>query len=580
MSERPRATPPKRSGKARDRERAALAELIEVERAIATLEGRNVENAEHLVAFRRDAEQRKAALEKVLAATRAEQARRRRLLPLKIAAAVVGLGVLAVFGVQVTRLTSAQLAERSAAIDAASGAAKRFEPAFTPVRTVVGADAFTFGTGAGTCVIAVAAGTKGGAHLRMERGGATREADGSIGFCSCKGEEVQITASGEGLVATVVVKASADAIGGDDALAAAPIRPALVIPETADRACVETAFDAWLASGKAAPPRPEADKLTADERRLVQSGLALVAFADADAPFVVAPPATDACLLALSRAGGLAVRRKAGDRALATKRGAIGLCAKDVSGLSVWRDGPGEILVFEGPRARLGGLLGLRETAQRAGVPVTVWTPPDDLADDARAALMASGIAVAPGGGSGERPGAIALSTDARSTLTASSAGRDVACLPPLDVGALQTLCLEGRPGAFDASGAMSGAFRAPAPLWLALPKAPDRPALERALELLAFARRMSAEGFELTSLVGATLTPRGADVTGRSGEKEIVAIVVSPDRPFVHTLSVGAPWTLATPQRTLISPGEPLQLIATPRYAGAAKREFVVWRR
>ena len=379
-----------------------------------------------------------------------------------------------------------------------------------------------------------------------------------------------------------MLKASADAIGGDDALAAAPIRPELVIPETTDRACAETAFDAWLASGKAAPPKPEGDKLTADERRLVQSGLALVAFGDAEAPFVVAPPATDACLLAVSRGGGgVTLRRKAGDKALATKRGAIGLCAKDASGLSLWRDGPGELLVFQGPRARLGGLLGLRETAQRAGLPITTWTPPEELADDARAALMASGIAVAPGGdGGSERPGAIALSTDARSTLTASSAGRDVACLPALDVGALQTLCLETRTGAFDASGAMSGVFRAPAPLWLALPKAPDRPALDRALELLAFARRMSAEGFELTSLVGAKLTPRGADVTGRSGEKEIVAIVVSPDRPYVHTLSVGAPWTLATPQRTLVSPGEPLQLIATPRYAGAAKREFVVWRR
>ncbi len=572
--------PPKRGGKARDRERAALAELVEVERAIATLEGRNVENAEHLVVLRRDAEQRKAALERVLATARDEQARRRKVLPFKVMGAVVGLGVLAGIGVQVTRLTSDQLTERSAAITAASDAAKRFEPAFTNVRTAVGADTFTYSAGAGTCAIAVAAGTRGGGHLRLERGNVTREADGSLGFCSCKAEDVQITATGEGLVAAVVLKASADGIGGADALGAADPKPALVIPETLDRACAEANFDAWLTEQKTAPRKPEQEHLTAAERTLELSGLTLVGFGGADAPFVIAPRATDACLLALSRGGGLSLRRKGGDRSLSTKRGAVGICAKDASALSVWRDGPGDLVVFEGPRTRLGGLLGLRETAQRAGLPITVWTPPEDLAEDARAALTASGIAMAPGGTGAERTAAIALSTDGRSTLTASSAGRDVACRPALDVGTLQTLCIEGRAGAFDASGAMSGVARAPAPLWLSLPVAPDRAALDRSLELLAFARRMSAEGFELTSLVGATLTPRGADVTGRSGEKEIVAIVVSPAKPYLHTLSVGAPWTLATPQRTLLAPGEVLQLSATPRYVGAAKREFVVWRR
>jgi membrane-bound ClpP family serine protease len=81
----PTAGPP--GGKtAAARERAALAELVEVERALAALEGRNVEDAEHLVTQRRDAEKRRAAIEQIIAASRAEMARQRRLLPYKIAA--------------------------------------------------------------------------------------------------------------------------------------------------------------------------------------------------------------------------------------------------------------------------------------------------------------------------------------------------------------------------------------------------------------------------------------------------------------------------------------------------------------
>ena len=96
----------------------------------------------------------------------------------------------------------------------------------------------------------------------------------------------------------------------------------------------------------------------------------------------------------------------------------------------------------------------------------------------------------------------------------------------------------------------------------------------------MAFARRMAADGFELTSLVGATLTGDRAEVTGRSGEKEIVALVISSSKPFVHMLGTGAPWTLDAPRRTPLTPGQVAKLRAWPEYTGAAKREFVVWRR
>ncbi|MFO0588436.1 MAG: hypothetical protein U0441_12880 [Polyangiaceae bacterium] len=580
MPERPGARPPRSRGKARDREREALAELIEVERAIAALEGRNVDNAEYLIDARLKAEERKVALEQVLAAAREEMATRRKKLPFKVAGIVAGLAVLGAAGAWIAKATSAQLQWRADAADAANEAAKPFARGFTTVRTEVGSDPFTFAAGGGTCTIVVAAGTKGSAHIRVERGGVTNEADGSLAFCSCKAEDAQITAAGQGLVAAVVMKAQAESVGGADALVTMSPPPGRVVPEAVDRACAEAAFDGWLAGSSAAAPKADPDRLVSEERALGLAGLAHVAFSEGDAPFVVVPPAKESCALAVSRGGGLALRKKGGDRSIATKKGAVGACGKDLAGLSVWRTSPGDVVVFEGPRARVGGLLGLREIAERAGFRGAVWTASVYLADAARAALAASGISIAPGTDASDRPGAIALSTDARSTITGSSVGKEAACRPLVDVGVLQAMCLEGRAGAFDASGAQGGFARAAAPLWLATPPSPDRAALDRGLALLAFARRMTAEGFELTSLVGATLTPRGAKVTGRSGEKEVVAIVVSPAAPYVHGLSVGPAWTLEQPQRTLLAPGEVVELTATPRYAGSAKREFVVWRR
>jgi hypothetical protein len=308
-----------------------------------------------------------------------------------------------------------------------------------------------------------------------------------------------------------------------------------------------------------------------------------VAASDDGAPYVlVPPPATDLCALAVRREPGpLSLRLKGGERVLSSKRGALGFCAKDAAGWSVWGEGAGSIALFAARRARVGGLVGLKDMASRASMPVAVWTPSDDLKEDARDALAASGIPPALAGLAPGRPAVFALSTDVRSTLTRGHDGGTVACRPPLDVGAFQALCLEARPGDFSPGGTMQGFARGPQPLWLALPRGPDAAALERALDVLTFARRMTALGFELTSLVGATFTPRGLKVTGRNGENEIVAIVVSAHKPYLHTLSAGAPWTLAEPSITPLAPSDTLELAATPKLApGPGPREFIVWRR
>jgi hypothetical protein len=564
------------------KERAALAELIEVERAIAALEGRMVENAEHLVVLRHDAEKRKEALEQSILAMREQAERRRKRLPYQIAATVVALGLTAALGVVATRDVRARLAERDKAMESLTLAAKLFTPRFSTTRTVSGAEPFTVTSPEGRCFLVLASTTQGPAQLRVEREAAAREAKGSIAWCSCKAEEIKVEATGPEPLFTLVLEAPAAAVGGADVVAFLPPRPDATFGETVDRACAEAAFDAWAAAQKVELHVPAQRRR--EEEALIAQGLSFVELGLADVPFLVPPASSDACIIALSRGAGdaLSLRLTGGERPLSTKWGGLGFCAKDVSGLSVWHEGgTGEVALFSAPRARIGGVLGLREAAARAGVTITAWTPRDELDADAHAALAAAGIGLAMSDYAGKRGAVIALSTDIRSLLTVTDAGPDVACDPKLEAGAIQATCIEGHPGAFAPVGALPpGVVRGPRPLWLALPEKPTRADLERSLGVLSFARRMSASGYELTTLVGATLTPDGLTVTGRSREKEVIAIVVSSKPPYLHTLSSGAPWTLADPKATLLVPGKEIVLRATPRYDGHAQREFVVWRR
>ncbi|MEZ4312087.1 MAG: hypothetical protein R3F14_29010 [Polyangiaceae bacterium] len=112
------------------------------------------------------------------------------------------------------------------------------------------------------------------------------------------------------------------------------------------------------------------------------------------------------------------------------------------------------------------------------------------------------------------------------------------------------------------------------------MPASPKPADLSRALDLLAFARKMSAAGFEASSLVGATLTPEGLEVSGRSGETEVVALATSPSPPHVHILYSNLPWTLAEPRPTALIQGAVMKLRAEPRFLGRGPREFVVFRR
>ena len=87
-------------------------------------------------------------------------------------------------------------------------------------------------------------------------------------------------------------------------------------------------------------------------------------------------------------------------------------------------------------------------------------------------------------------------------------------------------------------------------------------------------------ECFTLITLEAVRETPEGAEVSGRAGEREVIAIALSSTPPFVSTLSDGPPWTLDdAPRKIPLAPGSTLPLVATPKYIGKP-HELVVFRR
>lgn len=571
-----------------DAEQSALAELADVERALASLEGRDTGKAQDMVLARRDAEKRRGELEQLVRATRSElQARKRRQ---QIGLAAGGLFLLFLAGLGATLWP--KFRSQSAKRDTATAATEAFSAPFSAAGFRVGETAWGPGEAVvqgakGQCFIVVAASTWGSAHLKVKRELSIVEADTSVGWCSCGPERVQVTSSGSGPIAVHVLSAPARQVGGADMLAATTPHPAAVVAETVDRACAEASLDEYLAAARPA----SADKpapTTKEESALLQVGMTLVTVGAADTPFLGVPAAKDSCFLARSRSpesDALSLRIKGGGRPVAGKRDAVAFCARSPEGLSVWHDGKGAVALFSMASAKAGGLLGLRDLATRAAVPTVGWVAGDDLVADARDTLQASGVgpSYVLEATAFAQAALVALSTDEHSTLAIEDKPGRVACRPAVKQGVAQALCLVPQPGAWTPLGELpTGTVLAKRPSWLPLSPTGGAAQLQTSLDLLAFARRMTAEGFEVTALTGATSTADGAEIIGRAGDKEVVAVALTLQPPFLHTLSDAAPWSLyGAPRAVPLAPGKTVRLRATPPPAGApSSREILVFRR
>ncbi|EYF00936.1 hypothetical protein [Chondromyces apiculatus] len=574
-----------------DQERRALKELAEVERAIAILEGRSEGNAEDLAFARKEAERLRDAVTTALDRVDHNMREARRARIHRALGATLLVGAIAAGAFLILPRARSYVSARATMMEAVDKAAAPFlREGFELTESSSGKAPLTVAGERGRCYVAIAGAESGTPQVRVERGPVSVEGN-SVGLCGCGMEPLIFSVKGGEGVELRVLAAPVAVTGGADLLHILPTPPEARVAESADRRCAEEGIDAFITA------HPPAGAGEARETRVEALGLRRVASAPASTPLVVLPAVKETCFLAQSDDpdDALSLRLPGGERPIQKARGAIVACGRALEGVSVWREGRGELTVFSAPARLAGGLLGMRELATLAGRTAEVWTPPDDHTFDAEMTLIASGLGpLAPGesattppkGEAPAAPGAYALflaaSTDKRSLLDVPDKAPDTLCRPPVHIGVAHGLCLETRPGALGDPGSFPpGTARAKRPSWLPVVRG-NRAQQERALDVLAFARRMAVSGFELTSLTGFVEIPGGIEVTGRSGEKEIVALVLSQSPPYVYPLTDGPAWTLSgDPQVIQLPAGKSVKLKAVPPLLGPrSSRETILWRR
>jgi hypothetical protein len=565
--------------------------LTEVERAISVLEGRHPEHEKRRRETRAGIERRRGEIEVELA----RNARSRRLRALGVTVLAIAAGIAGFFMWRLGMRTRAL----QASLDAIETpwSARGFAPAASNLLTA-GPSIETDLSGGG-CFVGLAATD---APLKATLAGAAEPVTGarSVAWCTCGPSHVRLDAAASTApVALAVMRADATALGGAFARSWLDFTPG-GWGETG-RECADTMLDAWLAAGHPAHVEPDAAWLVSDPSRVAlrRAGLKVVGAVEPAHPFGLVALAAGSCLLAVAGAPEpLSLRATGGERLVANARGALAWCSATPATLTVWRDGAAPVAILAGAAARIGGRLGVRETAEVAGITLTLpaaGLANTDLAWDAASLLSASALANVEPAPLGTDPGptdgrAIALSLTLGATPIWGPERVVIACDPPLaqltssPATSLDAICAPASPVAwFNKKDAPAGAARGTLPVWLSPLEGRHEPdAVARIPELLALTRRLAREGFEATSLEGVTELPDGVRVIGRAAEDAVVAIGLAPRPPWALPYSNGVPWDLGDAPRVVpLQPGETVKLVpATPPTAPLDTRRTVVFRR
>jgi hypothetical protein len=559
--------------------------LTEVERALSVLEGRHPEHEKIRRQTREAAEQRRGELEVELG--RNSRARLRRTL------ALTTVGVALAIGGWFAWKMAARTRSIQAALDVTEapwigrGFARVDSNELTAKRTLE-AD-----FPAVSCFVAA---TTADGILRVNTGSASLEGRRSVAWCSCAAGHASIDApsAGDGLT---LLRVDGSALGGSLARTWVDFTPGAWGDE-GGRECADALLDRWLAT-QHAPAAPEAAWLAAAPARapLGRAGLRVIATVEAAHPFGIVEAPAGACAIAVSKSGEtLSLRGPGGQWRIEKAHGALAWCSATAETLTVWREGAAPVAVLAAPAVRLGGLLGARECAGEAGVPIATgatWLRGTDLPWDADAVLRASGLtdvassplAVDPGPLDG-RVVALALATGA--SAVSEPGGVVIACDPPLapgtHEGGRETVCAHSAPVSwFNKKDALAGSARGSLPFWLSsLQDRHEVDAVARIPELLALARHLAREGFEPTTLEGVTEVADGVRVMGRAGEDAIVAVGLAPRAPWALPYSDGIPWDLGDAPRVVsLEPGKTVKLTSSsPSPVPLNARRTVVFRR
>lgn len=551
--------------------------LDEVERAISALEGRHPEHERTRRETVAAAQDRRRVLEQEAAV--ATRRRRRRILVL--GANAVALAVAGVVGWRFFARTQTLRAslERAEAPFAAAGFVELESNALSGRGTL---DADVPGN---SCFVAVAADGPVHAHQREM----DLRAPGSVGWCACAGGRVAL--EGTGGAGLALLRVDAHVLGGPLARPWAPVTPGAW--GDADTDCAEATLDAWIGEHRAPAPVVDDAWLDATPARapLKRAGFRVVSGIDPSRPFAVVESTAGDCVLAVAANEELlSLRLAGGARPVAGARGALVWCDATPATTTVWREGRSAVVLLAAPGTRVGGLLGMRECAESAGMHVptdAAWLPNADLAWDATSLLHASTLTDIASSDlpteAGEPDGRVtAIASAAGARLVSSPADATVSCDPSRATPEPTIVCASSKPVAWwRRSDAPAAAARAPMPLWLSLlASRPEPDAIARIPELLALARRLAREGFEPTVFEGVVELADGVRVVGRAGENAVVAVGLGGKPPWVFPFTDGIPWDLGDAPRVVdLQPGVAVKLVSSPA-PPVDKRRTIVFRR
>jgi len=304
-------------------------------------------------------------------------------------------------------------------------------------------------------------------------------------------------------------------------------------------------------------------------------------------PFAFAPPAPSRCFVAAG-AGGGQILWSIGDQVgkPARGQGAIGWCAEKETTFAVERWGA-PVWIVSAPSKRIGGLVGLREVAARAGLEMTTWVRDEERSELAADALRASLVPDPTSAGSQtieaqQTKDARVLAFNTQTKETFSSSEADFRCAPAL--GEPDSVCVQLRALTWRAPppGVVCGAAYGTLPFWMsALADAHDAAAVDAELALVGFARKMSQRGFSPSVIEGVTERDGAVEILGRSGDDAIVAVGLWPKEPYIHPWSDDAPWTLddAEPRVIPLLGGARVSLPVKNATVPVEKRRTVVFR-
>jgi len=587
--------------------RAAIEkQLEEVEEAIAVLQGQDPEQLRKLREARAQAEREFKEIVARMEAQRARKARRlarkRRRTVVRTVIGIVALGALAGFA-HVSWQARARWKAVNDSLDKLTAPYLRYGMKSPPTKMATG-DRVELSVPPGSCLIALAATASGEeAEIHVDRGLLSLKGTGSIGWCSCADEQIVVSARGssaESLVGVKVLSATGPTLGGSRALRMLEPPPKAFGPVAEE--CEPAHLDGWVKAGRA--PKAEVDpswfEKSPERAILATAGAKLVARVPESQPMGAVGPLGESCYLAVTEPSSAPVSLRIEGGAVPLKNiteRPLAWCASEKATFTLWRDAPGEVTVLAFPSARVGGLLGLRALARRAGVgDPAIWAQPGTtLGVDAAALLRASGV-VDPvvtwpepeeGATRPVQPRVVGISVlEGGSFLPDPKSDAVTACQPELPPGvAGQTLCLQSWPQAWRRVGAgeLGGMAEGQLPYWLSSIQGVDHPTgLSRYVSVLALARRLHAEGFEPTVLEGVTELRNGIQVMGRVGEDAIVAVGLTTRSPWVIPYSDVGEWEIDGEPRVIdLYPGE--QRVIPSKVAtnvSIADRRTIVFRR